>query len=160
MKIEDFKAILKRLQDVYAAGGMTSPAKDLRDLARLFEGSRADTVDEFIAETKALLETPPRSREPVNDERVSVHSARLLDAGTDQFAFEAALDALDADRGLSTAEWYAIANRYRNVPSGANHVYKFKSVKAARAAIRDVFIERFESQSKRGVLERILRWAS
>jgi hypothetical protein len=162
MKIKEFKGILRRLEELYAAAGMAAQAKDLHSVTQLLGDSNEKTVDEFITETKALLERPQPAGTPsvVDEQRVADHSARLLGAGTDQTAFQSALDALDADEKLGTREWYAIANRYRNAPSGASHVYKFKSVKAARAAIRDVFIERFEGQSKRGVLDRILRWAS
>ena len=162
MKIEEFKAVLERLEELYAAAGMAAPAKDVRAIARLLEGSEGKSVDEFIADTKDLLERPRavEATAVVDEHRVSTHSGRLLGAGTDQTAFQGALEALDQDAGLGPGEWYAIANRYRNAPSGGNHIYKFKSVKAARAAIRDVFIERFEAQSKRSVLDRILRWAS
>jgi len=162
MKTEEFKAVLKRLEELYAAAGLVAQAKDIRNVAHLLDGSEGRTINEFIAETKALLEQPepPVVGPRIDDARVAEHSTRLLEAGTDQTAFQAALDALDMDRQLSSGDWYAIANRYRNAPSGGSHIYKFKTVKAARAAIRDVFIERFESQSKRGVLDRILRWAS
>ena len=114
------------------------------------------TIEEFIAETKSFMERPlsPVEGAAIEEEEFAKHSTRLLSAGTDQAAFQSALDALDADRELDPSDWYAIANHYRNAPSGGSHVYKFKSVKAARAAIRDVFIERFELQSKRGVLDR------
>jgi hypothetical protein len=162
MTTQEFKAVLKRLEELYAAAGLTAPAKDVRSVASLLDGSEGNTLEEFISETKALLERQPSTAVEltVDEGRVAEHSARLLSAGTDQAAFQAALDALDADRGLGAPEWYAIANHYRNTPSGGDHVYRFKSVKAARASIRDVFIERFESQSKRSVLDRILRWAS
>lgn len=163
MKIEEFKTILKRLEDLYAASGMGTAARDVRSVAQLLVGSEGKTVEEFLAETKALLhraERPAGGPTTIDERRVAEHSSRLLGAGTDQGAFQVALEALDADKALDTADWYAIANRYRNTPSGATHIYKFKSVKAARATIRDVFIERFEGESKRGILDRILRWAS
>jgi hypothetical protein len=157
MKTDEFKAILKRLEELYAAAGTAGPANDIRSVARLLDGSEGKTLDEFIAETRALLESP-RSQPAATSadhELVAKYSARLLEAGTDQAAFDATLGALDVDHQLKPADWYAIANRYRNAPSGGTHTYKFKSVKAAREAIRDVFIERFEAESKRGVLDRI-----
>jgi hypothetical protein len=87
-------------------------------------------------------------------------ATRLLGAGTDQAAFQAALEALDADRSIGAAEWYAIANRYWNEPTGATYEYRFKSGKAAREAIRNTFIKRFEANSKQGVFDRISRRVS
>lgn len=162
MKVEEFKVVLQRLEDLYTAAGIAAPAKDLRSVAKLLEGSEGTTLEEFVSETRALLDraAKPAPESVINEGKVVEHSTRLLQAGTDQDAFQKALDLLAADNALSTADWYAIANRYRNAPSGSSHIYKFKSLKAARGAIRDVFIERFESQSKRGILDRILRWAS
>jgi len=166
MKTEDLKRVLVRLEEVFSAAGMTAPASDIHSVARLLDGSEGKTVDEFISEIKVLLERPAgRSRtsseSPIAEERrIADYTSRLLGAGTDQAAFQAALDALDADRSLGAAEWYAIANRYRNEPTGASHVFRFKSGKAAREAIRNTFIERFEAQSKQGVLDRIFRRVS
>ena len=162
MKIEQFKDILTRLEQLYSAAGAGAPAKDVRAVARLLEGNEDKTMDEFIAETKALLNDPPRAKTKMSADQncVAIHARRLLDAGTDQSAFQTALESLDADKGLGKTDWYAIANHYRNAPAGGTHVYKFNSVKAARAAIRDVFIERFEAESKRGVIDRIMHWAS
>jgi hypothetical protein len=166
MKTEELKRVLVRLKEVFSAAGMAAPANDLHSVARLLDGSEGKTVEEFISETKALLEKPtgrPRVAgvSPTADERlVADHSSRLLSAGTDRAAFQAALDALDADRSLGPAEWYAVANRFRNEPTAATHVYRFKSMKAAREAIWDTFIERFEAQSKRGVINRIFGRAS
>ena len=67
---------------------------------------------------------------------------------------------LDSDPSVGKAEWAAIANRYRNAPTNGSHVYKFRSNKEARAAIRDAFIERHEASSKRGILNRLTKWAS
>jgi hypothetical protein len=163
MKVSEFKEVLRRLEELYEAAGATAQAGDLARVLRLLEGNETKTVDEFVAETRSLL-TGERHRESVSigvdEDRVAFHARRLLEAGTDQQAFQAALEALDQDKRLGKAEWFAIANRYRNAPTGGTHVYKYSTIKAARAAIRDVFIERFESESKRGILERLTRWAS
>jgi hypothetical protein len=91
---------------------------------------------------------------------VSTHADRLLAAGIDATAFDLALAKLDKDASISKADWAAIANRYKNAPTAATHVYKFKSSKEARAAIRDAFIERHEANSKRGIIDRLTKWAS
>jgi hypothetical protein len=157
MKTDEFKAILKRLEELYTAAGTAGPADDIRSVAQLLDGSEGKTLDEFIAETRTLLASPLSQSAAVSVDQVRIekHSARLLEAGTNQAAFDAALENVDADRQLKPADWFAIANRYRNAPSGGTHTYKFKSAKVAREAIRDVFIERFEAESKRGVLDRI-----
>jgi hypothetical protein len=117
-------------------------------------------VETFIAETKQLLNRPPATRTSAVDlERVDRYADRLLAAGIDQDAFSMALSELDADALVGKAEWVAIANRYRNAPTQGTHAYKFKSNKEARAAIRDAFIERHEASSKRGVIERLTKWA-
>jgi hypothetical protein len=159
MKIEEFKAVLKRLEQLYLAAGATGPAKDLQSITRLLEGHEGKSLDEFIAETIAVLAGPsePEKKIDVNDQqRVAVHAQRLLDAGTNESAFQAALEALDQDRGLRKVDWIAIANKYRNAPTGATYSYKFDSIKDARASISDVFTERFESESKRGIISRIM----
>ena len=79
-------------------------------------------------------------------------------AGIDQDAFDIALRELD--ESVDKAVWAAIANRYRNAPTNGTHVYKFKSNKDARAAIRDAFIERHEAKSKSGIIDRLTKWAS
>jgi hypothetical protein len=163
MKIAEFRDVLNRLEELYAAAGAAAPAEDLRSVVRLLEGSESKSVDEFVAETRVLLETQrPADAAAVglDKARVASHARRLLEAGTNQQAFRAALDALDEDKGLNKAEWYSIADQYRNTPTGGTHNYRYASIKSARAAIRDVFIERFEAESKRGILERITRWAS
>ncbi len=163
MKVAEFKNVLRRLEELYGAAGAAAQAEDLARVARLLEGNEAKTVDEFVAETKSLL-VGERQRATtstaLDNDQVGSHTQRLLDAGTDQSAFYAALEAIDHDRRLGKAEWFAIADRYRNAPTGGTHTYKYSTIKAARAAIRDVFIERFESESKRGILERLTRWAS
>ncbi len=163
MKVAEFKDVLNRLEELYGAAGAASQAEDLRRVRRLLEGSESKTVDDFVAETRMLLgdQSPPEGMNVgIDQERVATHALRLLDAGTDQHAFQLALDALDEDKRLGKAEWFAIANRYRNAPTGGAHIYKYSTIKGARAAIRDVFIERFEAESKRGIIERITRWAS
>jgi hypothetical protein len=163
MKISEFKGVLRRLEELYQAAGAVVQAEDVARVVRLLEGNETKTVNEFVAETKALL-IRDQHRESANtgldEDRVAYFARLLLDAGTDQHEFHAALEALDRDRELGKAEWFSIANRYRNAPTGGTHSYKYATIKAARAAIRDVFIERFEAGSKRGVLERLTRWAS
>jgi hypothetical protein len=161
MDIRQLKSALERIESLYAAAGSTSAAKDLRSVAQLLDGHEEKTVDAFIAETSELLNSASIAKSAtVNEERVASHSDRLLAAGVDQSAFDTALAKLDSDPSVGKAEWAAIANRYRNAPTNGTHIYKFKSNKEARAAIRDAFIERHEANSKRGIIDRLTKWAS
>ena len=161
MDIRHLKKILERIEELYTAAGSASAAKDLRSVAQLLEGHESKTVEAFIAETSELLsKSTPLKREAVDEPSVASHADNLLAAGINVAAFDAALANLDNDASLGKAEWAAIANRYRNAPTGATHVYKFKSNKEARSAIRDAFIERHEANSKRGIIDRLTKWAS
>lgn len=161
MNIKELKAALERIESLYAAAGATSAAKDLRSVASLLEGHDEKSVEAFIAETNEVLAKASSPKTAVADEeRVSYHANRLLAAGIDQATFDLALVELDRDDSVGKPEWAEIANRYRNAPTNGTHVYKFKSNKEARAAIRDAFIERHEANSKRGILNRLTKWAS
>lgn len=161
MNIKQLKTALERIESLYAAAGVTSAANDLRKVAQLLDGHDEKSVEAYIAELTAQpCNTSSPEPSALNEDRVSTHARRLLAAGLDQNAFDSALRELDRDTRVGKAEWAAIANRYRNAPTNGTHVFKFKSNKAARAAIRDVFIERHEANSKRGIIDRLTRWAS
>jgi hypothetical protein len=160
MDIKQLKSALERIESLYAAAGAASAAKDVRSVARLLDGHEGQSVEEFIAETNELLNRASPPTAAVDEERIARHANRLLAAGVDQNAFDTELRELDNDVSIGKVEWAAIANRYRNAPTNGTHVYKFKSNKEARAAIRDAFIERHEANSKRGIIDRLTKWAS
>ena len=162
MDVAALKAILMRMEELYVAGGAAAAAKDIQRVTQLLEGHEDESVDRFIAETKALLQKPPAARKVsgADQKLVHEHATRLLAADLDQDSFSDALERLDQDSRIGKNDWFAIANRYRNAPTGSTHVYKFKSIREARAAIRDAFIERYEASSKQSIIERITRWAS
>lgn len=161
MDVKELRAALERIESLYAAAGSAGAAKDLRSVAHLLDGFDGKSVEAFLAETKEQLERPVSTKTAAADlERVTMHADQLLAAGIDQGEFDKALSELDVDEIVGKAEWAAIANRYRNAPTNGTHVYKFKSNKEARAAIRDAFIERHEAHSKRGIIDRITKWAS
>lgn len=161
MDIRQLKNALQRIQSLYAEAGATTAAKDLCSVAQLLDGHDEKSVESFIAETNELLAKAysPKTAN-VQDERIAHHAHRLLEAGIEQRIFDTSLGELDNDELVGKPEWSAIANLYRNAPTNGTHVYKFKSIKEARAAIRDAFIERHEANSKRGILERLNKWAS
>jgi len=164
MNVTELKAVLKRLEELYSAGGASGAAKDLRTIAGLLDGHEAKSLDTFIEETRSLLDqskaAPARAKPNTNEQLVAGYSNRLIEAGTDQAHFEPILAELDMDKRTTRAEWFAIANRYRNAPTGGTFEFKFKSIPEARKFIRDTFIERHAALSKRGVIERLTKWAS
>ncbi|MEO8651662.1 MAG: hypothetical protein ABI391_05110 [Hyphomicrobiaceae bacterium] len=164
MNVTELKAVLHRLEELYVAGGASAAAKDLRSIAGLLEGHEDKSLDAFIDETRSLLDSPkgmaPAAKPAANDELVASYSDRLLAANIDQSKFDPILAELDKDKRTSRHEWYAIANRYRNAPTNGTYEIKFKSIQDARKTIRDTFIERHEAASKRGVIERLTKWAS
>jgi len=165
MNVTELKAVLKRLEELYAAGGAGPTAKDLRSIAGLLEGHEHKSVDAFIEETRSLLDQPKAAtaKAPaaaVNNELVASYVQRLLGSGIDQAQFEPILAELDADKRTSRAEWFAIANGYRNAPTGGTFEFKFKSIPEARKFIRDTFIERHAAVNKREAIERLTKWAS
>jgi hypothetical protein len=163
MQVKRLKKLFERLRDSYSAAGADEPASDMRRVAGLLRGHEDRTVDEFVAETKTLLDGQPSTTEQPTqgaDELVAKHVRRLLDAGTDQSAFDAALDELENDAEVRKVELFAIANGYRNEPSGGTHVIKFKSLAQARGSIREVFLQRLDTQSKRGVIDKLTKRAS
>ena len=163
MQVKILKRLLERLRDSYSAVGAAEPAKDMRRAAQMLNGHEDKAVGEFVSETKALLddEKPTPRGQVADGQVVAKHVRRLLAAGTDKSAFDAAIAALDDDAGeVGKVELFAIANRYRNEPSGGTHEIKFKSLKQARAAIRDVFLERSDAQSKRSAIDKLTKRAS
>ena len=164
MNVTELKAVLQRLEELYVAGGASAAAKDLRSIAGLLEGHEDKSLDAFINETRSLLDSPkeaaPATKPAANNELTVSYADRLLAAGIDQSKFDPILAELDQDKRTSRHEWYAIANRYRNAPTNGAFEFKFKSISDARKFIRDTFIERHAAESKRGVIERLTKWAS
>src|SRR5262249_6051574 len=119
MDVRELKEILKRIEELYAAGGASTAANDLRAVARLLEGYEDKSVETFIRETSGSLDRPverERLPAPFADELIAMYSRRLLTAGIDQAAFDEALKELDESEAGKN-EWAAIANRYRNAPT-------------------------------------------
>src|SRR5262245_20614737 len=94
MSIRAFKSVLDLLERLYAAGGATAQAKDLRNISNLLNGHENKAVDTYVAEIKAALaaDQPGRAQDAGDqDAVVTQHAQRLLAAGTDQEAFDTAL---------------------------------------------------------------------
>jgi hypothetical protein len=161
MKVEDFKAVIGRLSDLYEAAGASAAVKDLQGINRLLDGHEKKSIDEFVGETRELLDRSGKNTEAApNEAIVNKYGKLLLAAGLNQSEFNALLSTVDSDKQVTKKEWFAIANLYRNSPTGGTHSYKYGSIKDAKSAINDAFINRFEAESKRGIIDRLTTWAS
>jgi hypothetical protein len=111
MNIMDLKAVLKRIEGLYAAAGASTAAKDLRSVAHLLDGHDGKSVEAFMTETQELLNAPQAAKTATIDtERVTLHVNRLLTAGIDQSSFDSALCEIDSDTLVRKQERAAIAN--------------------------------------------------
>ena len=98
-----------------------------------------------------------RNPQRVTGQKMENISTRLIKAETNQGAYEAAMaEAEKSVHGLP--EWTELARGYLNTPTNSTHPYKFKSIKAAKAAIWDCFVERYEAKSKHEIINRITKW--
>src|SRR5690606_2073508 len=89
VNINEIRRVLKQLEELYAAAGAAGAAKDLKSVVRMLDGHGDKSIEEFVAETKALLSGATEqktSAEPKLDV-VSSHSERLLSAGEDLVRF-------------------------------------------------------------------------
>ncbi len=157
MTVGELKAILERLQEVFSSAGSRQPARDLKSVVEVLEGSEGKTVESFVAETKDLLEPGPRSGSPSGSDEAAIARCvrKLLEAGSDRDAFEAVLRALKVDDDIDTPRLFAIANGYFNEPTGGTHVFRFKSKTAAYEFMRKKFVERAQLENKFKIIERL-----
>lgn len=162
MNIKEIQRVIEQLEELYAAAGAVGPAKDLKSVSRMLDGHGDKSIEDFVFETKALLagENPRRREIEVDTDAVEIHSKNLLSAANDPVRFDASFAEIESDARIGRLEWAAIANRFLNAPTNGNYTYKFKSIKDARRAIRDAFIERFEADCKQGIIKRLTQWAS
>ncbi len=161
MQVKWLKRLFGRLGEKYEAAGAFEPADDMRKIAEALKAHEDKSVDAFVIEAKKLLGSLPPEPDRASQDDVVVRDTvrKLLDAGADRERFDALLSELDALK-LGKQELFAIANQYRNLPSGATHVQKFKSLRHARSSIMDVFLERADAQRKRGTIDKLTKRAS
>ena len=160
MEMKELRRIFDRLRSIYTSAGAAGPADDLSKVAKVLEKHEHLSVDAFVAETKsrlAELDRPPA--EELDEDVIASYTRRLLSAGADRKEFETAFSELRTSKAVTKSTLDAIANRYLNEPSGGNYLFRFKTKAAALQAIRDAFIERAESESKRGIIEKITRFS-
>jgi hypothetical protein len=158
--MKELRRIIDRLRSLYASAGATGAANDLSKVAKSLSDHQNLSVDAFVAETKARL----RKRdvpltEEIDEDTIESYTRRLLSARMNLREFDTLFAELKTTKALTKPILDAIANRYLNEPSGGDHEFKFKTRAAALQAIKDTFIERAESESKRGIIEKITRFS-
>jgi hypothetical protein len=161
MNIKELRTILERLQEVFSAAGSRQSARDLKSVAEALDGSEDQTVEEFVAETRSLLE--PRPPLHLHPEPTTVPAAmaiaryvrKLLAAGDDRDVFESTLESLRNDKTIGRSELFAIANGFFNEPTGGTHRFRFKSKAAAYAFMRQKFVERAQLENKFKIIEKL-----
>ena len=159
MKVGSLQRILQRLVDIYGAGGASKEAKDVKLVIEALESHGDKSVEEFVTETQQEIKASvTRKKKDLDLSAVTQHSERLLKAGTDKSAFDAAFSLLETDKAVSKSEIVEIANVYLNRPSGGLHVFRFDTAKDAKARIRRVFAERWDVQSKNNSIEKLTGW--
>ena len=136
-------------------------AADFKRLVVMLSGHEDLSIDQFVDETRRLLETPEfetndgTPKKPVNPKLVEEHVYRLLSAGVSEFAFAAAIGELKRDKRVEKIDLCAIANRYLNEPTGGSFEFDFKSPDAAYRAMKRMFVERAQEESKAKIIKRM-----
>jgi len=158
--VGEIKALVERIEEAFALAGAKGPAADFRRLASTMEGHEDETIDQFVDQTLALLQLAKRggTHEEVLDEStpaVDRYVQSLLEAGENKDEFEAALGLLKNDRQIGKSQLDLIANGFLNKPTGGTHRFQFKTADAAYKAIRRVFVERAQDESKARIIKRM-----
>jgi hypothetical protein len=159
MNVGELKEVLERIQELYALAGANYAAADFERLLATLAGHEDQTIDEFVEQTRALLGPAaprrPKKRLEPSSPLVDEHVRRLLSAGVIQSAFNAALSKLKDDVRVNQAELAAIANRYLNDPTGGTFEFEFHSDDGAYRAIKRMFVERAQDDSKARIIKRM-----
>jgi hypothetical protein len=134
-------------------------AGDFEKLIGALNGQSSRPANDAIEGAKLpVIRVASSKRKQIDPAVASKYAEALLGAGTDQGAFNGVFEMLKSDRGIAKPQLDSIANRYLNEPSGGQFLFKFKSKTEALETIRRKFIERAQSESKRGIIERMTGW--
>lgn len=112
-------------------------------------------------DSKALaskMAKTPSASASLNRQSVEQHSQALLSAGINRPAFDAAFNALRADKTVKAAEMHAIANRFKVAPSGSMHIFKFKTKREATDFVFQTYLDRALTQSKIELIAKSTAW--
>ena len=160
INVGELKEILERIQDLYALAGANGPAADFKRLITTLAGHEEFSVEQFVEETRTLLglnadRAKPKKPKGSNEKVVEEHIGRLLNAGVNRSAFDAAMSKLREDARVQRADLSAIANRYLNEPTSGTFEFEFKSDDAAYRAMKRMFVERAQDESKAKIIKRM-----
>ena len=86
---------------------------------------------------------------------IDQHVRRLLAAGENKAAFEVAMASLKDNSRIRKLDLDAIANRFLNEPTAGDHLFEFKTADAAYKAIRRMFVDRAQDESKARIIKRM-----
>jgi len=159
MSVAELKRVLERIRELYASAGANHAAADFERLLATLDGHEDQTIDEFVEQTSELLALTaarkPKKRLDAGSPVVEEHAQRLLAAGVSQSAFNAAMSKLRNDTRVGEVELFAVANRYLNDPTGGTFEFEFKSSNSAYRAIKRMFVERAQDDSKARIIKRM-----
>ena len=121
-----------------ALAGVAGPKKtedQVNALKGLFDGAAYGSVDDALSELRSILDS----------EKTAVqrrYTKRLLDAGTDEAAFNTVIRELETEKHLDKTVVSAIAQGYTDERK------EWPNTKAALRAVRNAFDQRASQESK------------
>lgn len=145
--MEDHMSVKKLLESldglgaIVEAAGAKKAADGLRALKGLFGADSNRPAAEALDELRGILD----SEKQVDR---GAYLKRLIDAGTDDVKFNAAIDELDKDKRMDKEDVDAIAHGFTGGRT------KWPSRKAAMEALRKKFAERAYQASKMRIVEK------
>jgi hypothetical protein len=121
--------------------GSKKAAKEVNALKGLFDGAAYGSVDDALSELRSILE----SEKTVVQRR---YMKRLLDAGTDEVAFNTVFRDLEKEKHLDKPAVSAIAQGYTEERK------EWPNAKAALRAIRNAFDQRASQDGKLRIISK------
>jgi hypothetical protein len=153
MTVAELRTILDNIQRLCAKAGAKTAMKDLQTFSDMLKPYSEMPVDKASAEIKHSLsqaaerpakgtKTPARSATSLDQNLIQHHLAALRDAGTDQKAFELALQKLKTSKSLKSPDVAEIARQF------SLSITAYKSKAAAYSDIEKAFIRQARFENK------------
>jgi hypothetical protein len=154
MTIVELRRVLDDVAHLCLSAGAKATAKNLTILTNALSAHAQMEVAAFCTEVRNRLSEasakPKGGRKaPVaptvtvlNNNAVQRHVFALRGTGTSRASFDAAFEALKADRSLKAADVAEVARLY------ANSVTRYKSIKSAHADISKAFVRQARFENK------------
>ncbi len=151
--VNELGAILSCVQQLCTSAGAKTAAKDLQTFSDMLKSYSDLRVDKACAEINYRLsqslvkparraKASSRTTAALNENAVQRHLAELRDAGTDQQAFDLALQKLKASKSIKLPELAEIARQF------SLSVTAYRSKTAAHADIERAFIQQARFENK------------